>query len=449
MKKVLIMIAIIILFIPLNQSNKNIIVDEVFNLPSKEDIMGFLNSLHNKIKIPKFYEESNLIEDIVVITGNPEYIVKSPLEDAIEEYYEEIGIEYDEELVNDFVESLNLSTEIKNAIAIILFSYINFLNSENFNDKIDNLLLLFNNVRKASYYLKDYEIKEDIYDPYGRMMLGGYCDSESNVSFIIDFGGNDSYRNNSFILDLKGEDKYTNENAIIFDLEGDDEYNDSPCYESITFFFDLEGNDKYNGEIASSYDGGVSILIDIEGNDVYKGENYTQAYSYNAISVLIDVEGDDFYYAKSYSQCCSFAGISLLVDFYGNDVFIANNSCQSFANEKSLSLFANLEGDDFYKACSYSQGFGKNFGVAVLFDFTGNDSYKAMQYSQSSSFGGLAAFLDAEGKNKIKGGLFSKGFKFGGISIFMNNFEIEGNEEIFEILNELNINLRDFFSYIV
>ncbi|KAA0015217.1 hypothetical protein B6U81_04300 [Thermoplasmatales archaeon ex4484_30] len=460
MKKLLIIALTFILFIPLNHSRN--IVDIPENLPSKEDVVAFINEIGNRMSKEKFFLNGNVILELAILTGKIDYFMNDSiwLEEALMEFYNATGVDYEESKVNEFVLNLPFTTEERCAIALILLSYSSALKADSKEGKIEGIMATIDAVRKASPLLSSINMDYTKEGPYKKIIFGGNGSSVYNSinSFIIDFGGNDIYEagNSAFILDIDGKDIYRNRDSLegitmLFDLKGDDKYIDCPIsHQSFFLLFDLEGYDEYNGRICSSYENGTAILIDMEGNDIYDGKNYTQSFSSYGISFLIDVKGDDTYSALSYSQCSSLAGLAVLADLYGNDVFIAGDRSQAFASgggKNGVALLINLEGDDFYEAGNFSQGYGENLGFGFLLDFIGEDSYRAKQFCQASaSLLGIAVLMDGEGDNKFSHGFFSQGYKIGGMSFFMNRFEIRGNEEILQILDNLQSYFGKFFS---
>jgi len=446
---------ILILLIPSNQSEKA----SVPNIPSRDDIIGFLFALEKRVKNLQFVTKSNVGEELIEKTGNMDYIFNdTSLKDAIVAFYDTINVSYNESSVEDFISSLNFSKEISDAIALIMFSYVDVLNAKSGGEQIDALLITFSSIRKASYVLLNYSLNESKIDPYGKICFGSIKNNvfDKNLSFIIDFGGNDKYmaRNNSFILDLKGNDRYENQSAIyginiLYDLYGNDAYFDaSYSYGGINSYFDLEGDDRYYGDTAVSYNDGMSFLIDIKGNDVYKGIAYTQAFSKKGFSLLFDFMGEDVYNASSFSQASSIEGIAILLDAFGNDVFKAKDYSQAFADGmsgRSISLFLNLQGDDLYMAGNYSQGYAEDLAISVFLDVLGADNYKANKFSQASAILGLASLIDVDGIGKFTGGFASQGYKMGGISFFMQDVEPRGNENIIQLFDYLDFYFRELF----
>lgn len=459
MKKIAIMLIMALLLLPVNKSRDVDIQPK--NIPEKEDLAGFMISFQKKIDGLKFFQNANILQEIVFKTGKMEYAFNEsiPLEDALRNFYIAKGIEYENGDIDNFINKCNFSYETENAIALLLFSYTDILKSYKFMEKIDSILYFFGVVRKTAGILNKCRVEKSIEDEYGEIIFGGVENNEfdKHYSFIIDFGGNDFYdkRNNSFILELRGNDKYErqasfNGENIVFDLNGNDTYNNFPFSENgFNILFDLEGNDIYKGKVVTSYESGVSVLLDVEGNDFYSGENYTQCYTNDGISVLCDFKGDDIYSAFSYSQACSEGGIAFVIDFYGDDSFFAKDHSQSFSSgfaKKSVAMLINFEGDDYYSGEDFSQGYGEKLGFAVLFDFLGRDVYNARQFSQASSVLGIAALIDSDGNNEFISSLFSKGYKMLGSSFFLNNFDFEDSYEIIEIIDSLNSNLREILS---
>lgn len=426
---------------------------DLSKLPSKKDVIGFLDSLKNKLENDFFLKE-NVTRDLFIITGE---INGSWLEDAMIKFYELNGIKYEKSKIEDFLKGINMPLNIQEAIAFLLYTYINISNNKN---DIESIFFILYAIRKVSYIMQNYEMNKTIFGPYKKIVFGGDGNDfyNKNYTFIVEFGGNDSYNENNFVFDLKGNDIYNEMIAndstyITIDENGNDKYKNA-CYSNNGSYFliDLKGNDNYNGRICSSYKNGFSFLLDIKGNDNYKGGNYTQCFSSYGTSILIDFEGNDAYNANKYSQSSTIGGYSFFIDFRGDDIFIAKERSQAFASGgsigglKGFSMLINFAGSDYYSSGNYSQGYSYNFGFATLIDFLGDDIYNANKFSQASSnLMGISALIDSDGKNKFHHGVFSQGYMFGGISFFMDNFEMKGNEKILEMLNKLNFDFSQFF----
>ena len=467
MKKVLIIAIIILLLLPIIQSEKSGTSTESF--PSKKDITEFLYSLQVRVHEMTFFKKSNIIEKIILKTGNIDYAIDdaNPLKDALIAFYIAEKVDYTESAVNDFINKLNFTAEVSNAVSLILFSYSGLLNAKTRGQQIDNTLSVFEGVREASTILMGHHMEKYFEDNYKKIMFGssGNDTYECCHTFMIDFGGHDRYaeRNNSFILDLNGNDTYRKQlsfsgSVLVFDLAGNDEYYDFPFSSNgISLLYDWKGSDTYFGTVVSSYETGISALIDVEGNDIYVGKNHTQCYAHEGTSVLIDIQGNDIYNASSRSQACTEGGIALLIDIYGNDAFFGGDYSQAYAKwlvRRGIAILMNMQGNDVYNAEDFSQGFGES-GFAVLFDFFGEDVYKAYQFSQAvtSSLFGLAALFDAEGSNRFTSSLFSQGHTMilgVGTAFFMDNFNFEESYELFmEVIDNLNIDIQDILPYLL
>ncbi len=464
MKRIIAVIVIILLLMPLNQTREEGI--NAKNVPTKEDVFGFIFALQKKVFNFRFSQKADLLEEIVAKTGKIDYFDYNYviIKDAIEEFYKAEGISYNNSSIDLFVEKLNstFTSDELYAISLLLFSYADVLNAVTRKQQIEEILETWQNVRKATYYLINCSINESLSDEYNLIIMGCKRNEKyaSNYKFVIDFGGNDSYEtgNNSFLLDMKGGDEYkglsgNNSINLVFDLAGNDIYRRIPyAVQGIDFLVDAEGNDEYFGSVAYSYENGMAVLVDAEGNDIYDGKNYSQGYSNNGFSLLIDMRGDDIYKASNYCQASSEnGGVSCLLDLYGNDAFFAADHAQSYATglpRTSLSIFMNLAGDDYYEAKDFSQGYGEKGGMAFFFDFLGEDNYYASQFSQaSSSWLGLAVLLDGDGKNKFSGGFFSQGNqRWGGYSFFLNDFNADDIYEILTLPEKLDIDLSKLLS---
>lgn len=451
MRKIVALITLILL-IPFNNGI------DIERIPSKKDVNDFLDSLECKINKDFFFQDCNILQELLMRMDKIEYLENNGwLQGAMAEFYNEMGIEYNQEDIEDFVNKLIFPNDVKNSIALILFSYSQAIKNSK-EEQIEGAIFTIDAIRKSLGILMNYKLEENIEGPYGLIMFGGRESScFIGYKFIIDFGGDEIYlkNSNSFILDLKGNDEYKNQSSIdgvniVFDADGKDCYNNFPySCNGTSLLFDIDGSDVYNGSVVVSKENGLSLLFDLEGNDVYIGKNYTQCYSNNGISLLIDFRGNDYYNASSYSQSSTLAGFSALIDFEGDDIFFALDYSQAYATglyKKGVAAFLNFEGNDFYKAGDYSQGYGENFGVAFIFDFMGEDVYSAVKFSQASaSLLGVAALLDADGRNRFSSKLFSQGYMLGGIAFFMNNFEIRGNEDVLKFINYLDFDLSQFF----
>jgi hypothetical protein len=452
MRSIIIVAIMLILLIPSNYSgNKG-----GDNFPSSEDIISFFYGFRNRLKEENFFIDANEIPEIIIEKNNIQLLENSSqcLFEAIKEFYETIGIEYEESNLEEFVNTLGFNDMENFAISSILYSYTKTIKSKNNEERNQNIFSTIEEVRKYSLLLMNSNFQETKFDCYGKIIFGGNKkDFYEGYIFIIDFGGDDFYGegNSSFILDLEGNDRYENRNSengytFLFDLEGNDSYSNA-CYsnKSFSFLFDLKGNDAYYNQTCVAYENGTSFFIDFSGNDVYEGGDFTQSFSSNSVSILIDIFGDDIYTSSSYSQSSSLYGFSGLIDVYGNDVFYSSNSSQSYADGiASFSFLINLFGEDFYKSGNYSQGYA-NGGSAIFFDFNGDDGYEVKHYSQSCSIFGLAIFADSGGENSFSYGLFCQGKKLGGISLFIDKFEF--NDELLDIIQNLKSNIWKFLSY--
>ncbi|MEM2508900.1 MAG: hypothetical protein QW673_01725, partial [Candidatus Thermoplasmatota archaeon] len=296
MKKIIVIVAMFILLIPSNYSS----VVEVNNFPSSEDIISFFYEFKNKLKEENFFIEENDIPEIIIEENDIQLLENSSLclFEAIREFYEAIGIEYEESKIKEFVNALNFNDMENFAISSIIYSYTKTIKSKDNEEKNQNIFSTIEEVRKYSFLLMNSNFQETKSDCYGKIIFGGNkMDFYENYIFIIDFGGDDIYNEgkSSFILDLKGNDRYEkrqseNGYTFLFDIEGNDIYNNA-CYsnKSFSFLFDLKGNDIYYNQTCVAYENGTSFFIDFSGNDLYEGKDYSQSFSSNGVSLLIDV----------------------------------------------------------------------------------------------------------------------------------------------------------------
>jgi len=447
-KKIVVIIMAILLIVPSFQSQKM----NLSKLPSKDDIIGFMNAIQKKSK-NFFYGNGNIMKDLFLLVGD---INESKLEKMMEKFYEINNVSYNEKDIEEFLNETNLPEKVQQTISLFLYAYINASFDKN---KIESAFLFLYATKETYYVLHHYKLNQTFFGPYGKIAIGGMENDEySNLLFVIDFGGDDVYKKCKFVVDVRGNDEYDemkNENStyVIDDEGGDDVYKDS-CYSinGTSFLFDLVGNDTYLQNICSSYENGYSILFDFNGNDVYRGGDKTQCFSDDGISILMDFNGDDRYYGNDYSQASTIGGDAILVDFVGEDEFIACNRSQAYAVGGSLTAvkgFAtliNFAGSDSYIAGNYSQGYANSMGFALLLDFLGSDTYKAGGFSQASSNAlGMAALIDNDGYNEFKHGFFSQGYMLGSLSLFANDFEMRGDEKLLDMINKLNFNFGNFF----
>ncbi|HDN50258.1 MAG TPA: hypothetical protein ENG06_00615 [Thermoplasmatales archaeon] len=464
MKKFMVIALTVLLLLPLNHSEKA--GDSSPVLPSKEDVIGFLFSLQKRIDGMHFFQDANVVQELVIATGNVAYAGggADPLRDSMEMLYEARHMAYNESALDDFVASLNFTDEESMAIALLMFSYASALTGKSRAQQLEGVYSLFSFVRKTAPVLMNASVNETATDPYGIIIFGGPGNGvyNGNHTFIIDFGGDDVYmeRSNSFVLDISGNDTYRNQTGIsgitpVFDLSGSDTYHDFPSSAAgTTTLLDLTGNDSYLGRVGTSYELGITAMIDMEGNDLYAGGDYTQCYAQGGTSILLDVQGDDIYNASTHSQGCSVGGFALLIDCYGDDSFIAGDCSQAYAKgfpKRGMAVLVNGAGDDFYQAGDFSQGYGEQSGIAVLFDFMGEDSYTARHFSQaSSSLLGMAALIDSDGGNTFDASSFSQGYqKLGLQALFLNQFDFQETYEILDFLDTLNVDVREIVLYLL
>ena len=446
MKRFVIVMITFLLIMPSLHSQR---IDNLNKLPSKQDIIGFLNAIEKKSK--DFNGNGNLMKDLFLFTGN----MNESLQQMMEKFYEVNNISYDEKDIQSFLNTTNLPQNIQEAIALLLYAYINASMNRN---KIEAAFLFIYAIKETYYAIHHYGINQTFYGPYKKIAIGGTGnDNYSNLLFVIDFGGNDKYKNCKFVVDSEGNDEYDDMEAInstyvIDDESGNDVYKNVYSVNGTSFLFDLFGNDSYMQKICVSYENGYSLLLDFNGNDYYKGGNETQCFSDDSISILADFNGDDRYCAGDYSQASTRGGDAILIDFAGNDEFIASNRSQAYAVGgsitaiKGFAALINFAGSDSYIAGNYSQGYANSMGFAILFDFLGNDYYKGGAFSQAASNAlGMAALIDNDGYNKFKHGFFSQGYMLGSLSLFSNNFEARGDEKLLEMINKLNFDFGNFF----
>ncbi|RAP28983.1 hypothetical protein DID78_04345 [Candidatus Marinamargulisbacteria bacterium SCGC AG-343-D04] len=228
----------------------------------------------------------------------------------------------------------------------------------------------------------------------------------SNVSFIIDLGGNDTYKNNA-----AGHFDTSHINMLI-DFNGDDIYSSQESFSQSASFL------------------GYSLLLDVSGDDLYRGNRLTQGTSFFGVSYLIDLEGADSYVAQSFAQGLGLWGIGSLIDYTGNDEFSSTYFSQGVGLTYGIGAVHDYKGDDHYfsgsrhantyaspgifKSASQGFGFGlRNIasgGIGILHDKSGDDRYESGNFSLGSGYSyGLGLFLDEKGNDNYLGARYSLG----------------------------------------
>lgn len=227
-----------------------------------------------------------------------------------------------------------------------------------------------------------------------------------------------------------GPNSYPSGIAFIFDLGGNDHYEDPACADSsVSIVVDYGGDDEYDGRICSARRG-FSVLIDFGGNDRYRGGDKTECYAVSGGALLWERDGDDQYEGARGCQAAAIAGVAILADDAGRDLYSAGSFGQAAAGPRAYALLTDRAGDDHYvmrggdadvirdpsMRVSYGQGFaiglrpGPAGGVALLLDGAGDDFYRCDIFGQGVGYwGGLGTLIDAGGSDMYRGYYYVQG----------------------------------------
>jgi hypothetical protein len=157
---------------------------------------------------------------------------------------------------------------------------------------------------------------------------------------------------------------------------GDDTHFAPDC----ALLVDLGGDDSYLGATgASRHDLPVSVTVDIDGNDTYASPHEktpAQGAGVLGIGMLLDCAGDDRYEAHSFSQGCGRFGVGVQYDAAGNDAYVSRGFSQG-AGLYGIGVLLDRAGNDTYNTVYYAQGYGFSGGCGLLMDIAGDDRYVA------------------------------------------------------------------------
>ena len=226
--------------------------------------------------------------------------------------------------------------------------------------------------------------------PNGAIVIGGkqqntyQLDKMSDVSVVIDLGGNDTYEEGTVSLRRPV--------LIVIDLDGDDTYRGS------------------KPGIQGSAIMGVSMLLDLAGDDVYQAQDVAQGACLAGAGILIDYAGNDTYLALRRAQGEALCGVGILIDRGGNDRYHAAMWAQGFGGPRGFGMLDDLDGKDHYYGgglypTSYLteenptpgyegwvQGVGAGLravadgGIGVILDGGGDDVYEYDYLSQGGGY---------------------------------------------------------------
>ena len=226
--------------------------------------------------------------------------------------------------------------------------------------------------------------------PKGAIVVGGkqqntyQLDKMSDVSVVIDLGGNDTYQEGTVSLRRPV--------LIVIDLDGDDTYRGS------------------KPGIQGSAIMGVSMLLDLAGNDVYQAQDVAQGACLAGAGILIDYAGNDTYVGLRRVQGQALCGVGILIDRGGNDRYHAAMWGQGFGGPRGFGMLDDLDGKDHYYGGGlypnsylneenptpgyegWVQGVGAGLrqvadgGIGVILDGGGDDVYEYDYLSQGGGY---------------------------------------------------------------
>ncbi|MBH37775.1 hypothetical protein CL658_01955 [bacterium] len=294
---------------------------------------------------------------------------------------------------------------------------------DNLSKSIGSMSLIESNIEGISGSLY-FSAKTD----FGLFVIAGKDDNTytTDISFLIDLGGNDTYRNNAGAY---YKDHYIN---VLIDLDGNDLYSSTSEFSQGSGFMgyglllDYKGDDLYRGVRLSQGAGifGCGSVIDFYGDDSYIAQDFSQGIGLAGNGFIYDRRGDDYFNASLFSQAVGLTyGVGSIFDFSGNDSYFLGN--REFSSYGSVGVFKGAgqgfgfgfrhsasggigflydhKGHDQYEAGNFSQGTGYFYGLGILFDDQGDDTYIGSRYSiATSAHSALGIFKDRRGDDSYQ-----------------------------------------------
>ncbi|MBX3460692.1 MAG: hypothetical protein KF696_12140 [Planctomycetes bacterium] len=156
--------------------------------------------------------------------------------------------------------------------------------------------------------------------------------------------------------------------------------------DSPAVIFDVDGDDEYIDCAVTSGDRPASIVIDLAGNDRYRSTGkWGVACGMLGTAIIIDEAGDDTYEAGDWGIGAALGGVGLIFDLAGNDRYLGGSNSIGCA-AWGIGGVIDMTGNDIYDAHVYSVGCGQPGGVGFVLDFAGDDRYRCTG-KQPSGYG--------------------------------------------------------------
>ncbi|MAE61786.1 MAG: hypothetical protein CMJ49_10585 [Planctomycetaceae bacterium] len=177
----------------------------------------------------------------------------------------------------------------------------------------------------------------------------------------------------------------------------------------VTMIIDRGGNDTYL-EGTTTVERPILIIVDQAGDDIYRGTKPgVQGGAIIGLSLLIDHAGDDRYEARDVAQGAALAGVGVLIDLAGNDTYLGDRRVQGSAFG-GAAILIDAKGDDDYRAALLAQAVGGPLGFGLLDDLTGDDHYYAggkyeSPYNDSPGYGGWSQGMGVGPRGVANGGI--------------------------------------------
>ena len=217
--------------------------------------------------------------------------------------------------------------------------------------------------------------------------------------------------------------------------DGNDDISDED-----NIIIDLGGDDNYSGRkgVPLSLDKPVSIVVDLDGNDSYDGgkKPANLACGLFGVGAIVDLKGNDKYKCFKSGIGSAWYGTGLVWDIEGSDKYTVEGGDGQGSAHVGVGLLMDNEGNDTYFCGTEAQGFGSTLGVGAIVDFKGNDSYRAsdtyriskpfnskpISFAQGTGFGrradssdghslggGVGILIEGDGDDTYYGNIYSQG----------------------------------------
>lgn len=134
------------------------------------------------------------------------------------------------------------------------------------------------------------------------------------------------------------------------------------------------------------------------GKVIVRGSKYDRIDTQKSL-LIIDFGGNDKYYGNPGGNSDIEHPFGILIDLSGNDKYNCTNNLPSMgAGILGMGILIDVNGNDNYRADFFSQGAGL-IGVGILADFSGTDSYTLKHSGQGTGYFGVGMLLDYAGRD--------------------------------------------------